>query len=150
APRPAVARGGREPPAGGGGAAGPQGPLRQGPGRRDHRVHRHRRPVRGPLRPRARAGARRRRPGRAGRAGAGPARRARRPARSVRRLAPLAIALVLVAGACTDPDEDASSDPPTTTEPQTRPTTARDLAAARTSPLLLRPPALEAAGSEKT
>ena len=28
-------------------AARPQGPLRQGPGRRDHRLHRHRRPLRG-------------------------------------------------------------------------------------------------------
>ena len=39
-------------------AARPQGPLRQGPGRRAHGLHRHRRPLRGARAPRARAHAR--------------------------------------------------------------------------------------------
>ena len=42
-------------------AARPQGPLRQGPGRRDHGLHRHRRPLRGARRARAGASPRRRR-----------------------------------------------------------------------------------------
>jgi hypothetical protein len=66
----------------------------------------------------------------------------------VRRLAPLAIALVLLAGACTDPDEDAGSDPPTTTEPETRPTTPQDLADARITPLLIRVHDLQAPAFE--
>ena len=50
-------------------AAGPEGALRQGPGRRDHRLHRHRRPLRGPARARARPRPRGRPPPRAGREG---------------------------------------------------------------------------------